>query len=853
LKLFAFRNLTIVFCCFLLFIQNTRPQSVIEKEITDWEFRMVGDSVWKPAKVPGTIIDNFVDLSDISNLLHPYYGDNEKLYQWIGEEDWEFRTNIKVEDDLISMVYFYDISFGCLDLYADVFINGLQYTSNNAFIPFKVKELRGSSFDILLVFHSTQDMVDGFMQQNSLLIPGGERVFARTSQYQFGWDWGPKFVNMGMRKPVKLITHVTPQVTFSASTSLLKFNEKFAEFFIDFNITGPYENFDLTYSISNDGKTIQKSALFLLRNNQGDFTTRNFLIENPKLWWPNSLGKNSGEFYEMDFELRLQGDNNILAKDHLYIPICKIDLVQEKDEYGESFYFKVNGERVFAKGANYIPDDSFNPGKKTGELIQMAKCANMNMLRVWGGGNYPDDDFYIACMKNGIMVWQDFMFACAMYPGDEFLRNVSLEASTQVERLRDFNNIAVWCGNNENEEGWKNWGWQRDLNIHGEDSIKIWKDYDSLFHKIFPEIISSTNEKFGINLDYIFTSPKHGWGRKKSMTEGDSHYWGVWWGLEPIEKYNEKVPRFMSEFGMQGMPDLSTLKKVIPDSAMNFESPKFKNHQKHPTGFKTIDHYLKEYLVIPDSIDDYVYATQILQSYALTTGIEAQRRAMPYCMGSLIWQLNDCWPVTSWSLIDSELKTKIAYTDVTEAYKPTIVSVQEEKDNYSIYIINEDGKLDNVFMQILILDFYGNAKFKRKINIGSPEKTSKVYFKLSKKIVEKFDKASIYLDILLIQRGNSKSLNRLIAVESKEYYFVKLNQLKLPPADIQIKKTESGSYSIKSSTYCPYVFISGENDEPDWYVGTVGPRNSGATDGKWIEKVISDPSRIKCLNTLLKK
>jgi len=835
---------------FIFFIPQFIFSQIIEKEITDWEFRMVGDSLWKKATVPGTIIDNFVDLSNISNPLHPYYGDNEKLYQWIGEKDWEYRTQVNLHELTKDKNYTYDIEFESLDLFAEVNINGNKYKSNNAFLPLVAPNYTDSVLNINIIFYSTQNKVLVSQKNDTLKIPGGERVYARTPQYQFGWDWGPKFVNMGIRKPVTLKMFKKNDINISIQNlkqTAKKNNEVIVEF--DTEIITKYPTVNICFTKYENGRLILSDTSSTdIINGHSKINSKYYKI---KLWWPNGSGKLSNN-YEFDIKVTLPGDTTVIAHEHFYYAACDIKLIQEKDKLGESFYFTVNGEKVFAKGANYIPDDSFDPGKNTKQLVQLAAGANMNMLRVWGGGTYPDKEFYIECMKNGIMVWQDFMFACSMNPGNQdFLNSVADEAGYQVERLKEFNNIAVWCGNNENEEGWRNWGWQKDLNIHGEDSAKMWFDYDVIFNKILPETIGTANQLYGTHFNYISTSPKHGWGRNESMTEGDSHYWGVWWGLEPIEKYNEKVPRFMSEFGMQGMPDLETLKKVIPDSAMNFDSPLFKNHQKHPTGFQTLNHYLKEYLVIPDNMEDYAYATQVLQAYALTTAIEAQRRAMPYCMGSLIWQLNDCWPVTSWSLVDSELKRKIAYKEVSKAFYNSIVSIKEENEIYNVYLINDNNLDANLIeMNLSIKDFYGKELYsKRAIRIVK-KNTSGIIYTINKKSLEQIDLTTVYLtcDIYMKHRANSMSIT-----PTYYFHFVKPNELKLPKSEFKIIQ-ENGMYQIETNVYCPYFLLPEHGEYPVEYWWNLEPGKYHLFNNlKYINSLKDHLNEIKCLNNLLNK
>jgi beta-mannosidase len=302
---------------------------------------------------------------------------------------------------------------------------------------------------------------------------------------------------------------------------------------------------------------------------------------------------------------------------------------------------------------------------------------------------YADDAFYTACDQSGILVWQDFMFACAMYPGDEaFASNVKQEVSDNVNRLKNHACIALWCGNNESDEGWKNWGWQEQYKYSEKDSAKIWKDYVHLFQEVIPETLESTAP----GSIYISSSPQIGWGHKESLQHGDSHYWGVWWGMEPFENYNSKVGRFMSEYGFQGMPDLSAFKKFAPENEWNLQSEISKAHQKHPTGYATIQTYMERDYKVPKSFENYVYVSQLLQARGMKTAIEAHRRAKPYCMGTLYWQLNDCWPVTSWSSMDYYGDWKAAHYQAKRSYEDVIISFEEKNDSVYVYLINDRQK-----------------------------------------------------------------------------------------------------------------------------------------------------------------
>ncbi len=352
----------------------------------------------------------------------------------------------------------------------------------------------------------------------------------------------------------------------------------------------------------------------------------------------------------------------------------KIELVQEPDSIGKTFYFKIDGKPVYLKGANFIPSEMFLPRLKKEDyrkIILAAKDANMNMLRIWGGGIYEDDAFYDLCDEYGIMVWQDFMFAGGMVPGDKhFFNNVKEEIKYQIKRLRHHPCIVLWCGNNEVDEAWNNWGWQNQFKIHGKDSVKIWNDYKRLFQ----DSIAAWVQLYDGTRPYTSTSPLNGWGRANSITEGDSHYWGVWWGLQDIEVFENKTGRFVSEYGMQAMPNYNTTLSVTYPADRYLFSDVLKAHQKHPTGFQNIQSYLHRYfldssLVKKLTLENYTYLTQCFQYYCLKNIIAIHRSKYPVNMGTLLWQLNDCWPVCSWSITDYSRQPKAAWYAVKNAYR----------------------------------------------------------------------------------------------------------------------------------------------------------------------------------------
>ena len=358
------------------------------------------------------------------------------------------------------------------------------------------------------------------------------------------------------------------------------------------------------------------------------------------------------------------------------------DLVQQKDSIGQSFYFEKDGKPIYIKGTNWIPANIFLPSvthEDYRKLLMRAKDAHMNMLRVWGGGVYEDDYFYDLCDSLGIMVWQDFMFAGGMYPADDaFMKNIKEEVQYQIGRLRNHPCLVLWCGNNEIDEAWHNWGWQDQFNIHGADSVKLWHDYQKLFEDSLPAWVN----EFDGRRPYIPSSPKYGWGNEKSFTEGDSHYWGLWWGLEPWEALETHTGRFVSEYGMQSMPNYETAKTYVPANDLRFSSPAVQWHQKANDGFSKLNFYLDKYFIDSAklktlSLEEYTYLTQCLQYYILKNSIGVQRSKEPRNMGTLLWQLNDCWPATSWSITDYSREPKAGWYAVKEAYRDDIKPVKD--------------------------------------------------------------------------------------------------------------------------------------------------------------------------------
>ena len=772
----------------------------------NWQFKKSGSNPYYPAVVPGTV---HTDLLNNKLIKEPFYSDNEKSLQWIENEDWEYLGKFTCDNIILKNKHI-ELSFEGLDTYAKVFLNGQQILEcNNMFRSWHIdvkQYLKAGENTLQINFESAVKKGKAEAAKLPYTLPGDEKIFTRKAQYQYGWDWGPRFVTCGIYKPLKL-TYWNDVTVLSINPIIKNITDSIADIaFVvetksDTTISGRL-NIN-TYRGEVNSAKLQYNNNYPLKLEKGiNIDTFNYSIRNPKLWNSNGLGE--AQLYGYDVNLKYNG---IAINHYGTLGLRTLELVQEKDSLGKSFYFKLNGKPVFMKGANYIPQDNFvsrTTKLDYKKIIQMAKEANMNMLRVWGGGVYPNDEFYKECDRKGILVWQDFMFACAMYPGDSaFVENVKQEITEQVKRLSTHPSIALWCGNNEVDEGWYNWGWQKQYKYSKKDSTKIWNDYQNLFHQVIPNIVNKyypPQEGAGGGI-YWPSSPSIGWGHRESLQQGDSHYWGVWWGNEPFETYSKKVGRFMSEYGFQGMPDVNTFKLFCDTNELNLNSKSVKAHQKHPKGYETIQTYMERDYKIPKDFRQYAYVSQLLQRDGMKIAIENHHRAKPYCMGTLYWQLNDCWPVTSWSSIDYTYKPKALYYETKKLFNDITISIKEEKNDYQIFIVSDKQTDVKGTLNVSIKNMKGHILYTNTSDVTVLANESKVYFKINKNDMELFTKNEIYLSCDFID-SKGKSLTKHISCFAKP----KALQLQAPEVSIQFSK-EKKCLLISSKTFVKDLYL----------------------------------------------
>lgn len=737
IKFILFLSLIIMMSC-----QQNDPlsENMIQLKIDEnWQLKETGSSEWLPATVPGTV---HTDLLSNGIIEDPYYRTNEKDLQWIDKNDWEYRSTFLVEDELLRKKEI-RLLFEGLDTYATVFLNGVEVLeADNMFRSWEIscKEyLKVGENEIHIILHSPINIGLEKLQINGYPLPAsndqsengelGDKkvsIFTRKAGYHFGWDWGPRLVTSGIWRPIRLVAFDYAKIeNIHILQNKLTDNKALMDVSLELE-SETDNNFDISLYVNGKKRANKKQAVFEGKNQ----LSLAFEIDNPKLWWPNGMGDQ--QLYDIEVRIEKNGETSVDSK-QLKIGIRTVELVQDQDTDGRSFYFKINGQPVFAKGANYIPNDVFLPRFSENDyerIIKDAADANMNMLRVWGGGIYENDIFYNLCDKYGIMVWQDFMYACSMYPGDdEFLNNARIEAEENIIRLRNHPSLVLWCGNNEIEVAWgeyeegRGWGWKE--RYSDEERQDIWHDYDTLFHHILPEAVQLYNPQ----ITYWHSSPSAGMGKLAGHenTSGDMHYWGVWHGQHPFNDFRKYRARFMSEYGFQSFPELNTVKTYALPEEWDIESDVMAAHQRSGIGNLRIKQYMEDDYIIPEDFETFLYTSQLLQAEAIKMAIESHRADMPYCMGTLYWQLNDCWPVASWSGIDYQGRWKAMHYFVKKAYQETIIASFQDESKIELWAVSDHPKNQETHIKMQLIDFDGNLLWEELASFELHATSSKMF------------------------------------------------------------------------------------------------------------------------------
>lgn len=773
----------------LLFLPLVLAKAQSTQIHSGWQFREVGKTDWYNATVPGCV---HTDLLANKIIDDPFYRDNEKKQQWIDKKDWEYRTTFKVTAQTLAHENV-ELVFAGLDTYASVYLNEqLVLKADNMFRTWRVNvkpTLKTGENTLRIVFRSPVNEILPVMAKLNYQLPApndqGEKTspYTRKAPYQYGWDWGPRFVTSGIWRPVSLESWDHARVS-DLQVIVKKISPELAELTANVEVeasaagTATIELGNLTNKVVAGKQQIKLEP----GTNRVIF---NFTVSKPKLWWPNGLG--AQPLY--NFRARSLVNGQVTGERLTRTGLRTLELRQQRDEAGQSFTFVINGIPVFAKGGNWIPADSF-PTRITKDkyrfLLQSVRDSNMNMLRVWGGGIYEADDFYELCDEMGILVWQDFMFACSMYPAtQEFLDNVRAEAIDNVKRLRNHPSIVLWAGNNEVETAWRNWGWRQNL------PASLWDDYQKIFHGVLQEVTA----QFDPSRTYWPSSPHGGLDDDpESLRSGDVHFWQVWHAAQPFSDYEKQNPRFMSEYGFQSFPNIETVKSYTVASDRDIESPIMLAHQRHPRGNQLVREYMLRDYAQPKDFESFLYVSQVLQAEGIRTGAEHLRRIMPHNMGSLYWQINDCWPVASWSSIDYYGRWKALQYYARRFYNDLLISPSVQNGNLKLFVVSDRPQAVRGKIRVTLMNFDGATlkSFVRDVDVAPL--TSRSYVDLGvAELLEGADAKNtiVYCELLV----NDKTIS------SHDYFFAPFKELKFskPTITSDVARTRNG-FSIKLSS-----------------------------------------------------
>ena len=746
-----------------------------------WEFRQTAPAdgstptAWHPAQVPG---DVHLDLVRNQLIPDPFYRDNEAKLQWIEKADWEYRTTLTVSPELLERRHL-ELVFDGLDAYGTVSLNGQQVlTADNMFRTWRVDAkpgLKAGANTLVIDFPSPLAIAARIAAGDPwrAKIGTAEKTYVRKAAYEYGWDWGPRFVTSGIWRPARLEAwddariadlHVRQRdVTAAAAhvdvvVEVLAAADGPAEVALQIERAGQSENLIRPVKLHTGVNQIDLPA---------EFT-------HPALWWPAGAGDQP--LYTFTARLKIGGD--IVDSRSVRTGLRSIELRRQPDRWGRSFEFVVNGVPIFAKGADVIPFDSF-PGRVTEadyrRVLEGARDANMNMIRHWGGGYYETDEFYDLCDELGIMVWQDCMFGNDWQPGAyDFKLNVAREIGDQVRRLRDHPSIVLWCGNNETEAAFT-WA-VHSRTIAPEAQIQMWKDYLTLFYGVIGQKVRELDPE----VPYWSSSPTSDFEEQTdAYRTGDAHDWSVWHGRVPFADYEKHHYRFVSEYGFQSFPEMRTVEAfTAPEDRTGILTPVMLAHQKNQQGNSIIHDYLRQYYQEPKDFASFLYVSQVLQAEGIKVGAEHWRRSRPETMGSLFWQLNDCWPVASWSSIDYFGRWKALQYYARRFYAPVLVSPHVEDGALAVYIVSDRREPVEGTLRVRVMSFDGATLDEATAGVAIPAGSSQVYLRrpLAELQAKGIDFTQVFVAADLMAGGDTLSTNLI--------YLAPTHDIHLPAAAI---------------------------------------------------------------------
>jgi len=759
-----------------------------------WTVQKQGDKTALSARVPG---DVYLDLLRAKRIPDPFYRDNERQLQWIGESNWFYSRTFRVPAEFLRHER---ILLRCegLDTLATISLNGRKLaTADNMFRTWEWDAkplLKAGSNQIRILFKSTIPYIRGKERQRSLPSwTASKQAWVRKEQCNYGWDWGIKAITCGVWRSIKLVAFNTARIE-----DVLIRQDHIPRHGVRLNIDLGIDrvnkaSLSAAIRVSIGKKTVADVHASLLKQKH----CLELYVKKPELWWPNNMG--AQPLYTVEVEL-LDENGHILDSVTKRIGLRTLRLDRHKDKWGESFQFVVNGIPFFAKGANWIPGDGIlarMTQERYRNLLADAARANMNMLRVWGGGIYEDDAFYNACDEMGICVWQDFMFACSTYPAFDkaFMENVRAEAEDNIRRLRHHPSIALWCGNNELEQGLVDSRWT--------DKAMSWPDYKRLFDQLLPSIVSQLDPQ----RDYWPGSPHRPVGNRSDFNDpgsGDAHLWSVWHGKQPFEWYRTCQHRFISEFGFQSFPEPKTVQCYTTPRDRNITSRIMEHHQRSGIGNSTIMTYMLDWFLLPEGFDNTLWCSQVLQGMAIQYACEHWRRSMPRCMGTLYWQLNDTWPVASWSSIDYYGRWKALHYMARRFFAPVLISGLErlDKGTVEVYVTSDLLKPQQGILRWQVMDLSGKHLRADNIDIQTPVTGSrKIETFRMMDLLEKHGANNLIVWLELAVKGHPKQENVVFFARPKH-----LNLSCSPGISIDVQRNENGTFNLTLRAKAPALW-----------------------------------------------
>lgn len=757
-----------------------------------WLMRQSTDVEWIQAQVPGSV---YADLLTAGKIEDPFYRDNEISIKELSHNDYEYTREFQASGELLQS----DLVVLCcqgLDTLADISINNQPVaTTDNMH--------RQYEFDIKHLLTEGNNSIDiGFKSPTKFIADKhGTRplwnadvalagmAHIRKAHYMFGWDWGPTLPNMGIWRDISIKGYQIARLTDVYVTQ----NHGEGKVTLDVRVRKEqWQNSDIDIDV----KLVSPTGVESKQQIQAaeDEAHLFFTIDQPEIWWPNGFGEHP--LYQVITTLLHEGQQ-LDQKSHT-IGLRTMAVRQNKDEWGKEFAFEVNGIAIFSMGADYIPEDSIlsrNNPEKTEKLIADCVAANFNSIRVWGGGIYPDDYFFDLCDEYGLIVWLDFMFACAVYEMTEpFAENIRREVEDNAKRIRHHASLGLWCGNNEMEWGWMEWGLPPDE--------KLKKDYLIQFEELIPEVLQETDP----NTFYWPASPSSGGGFDKPNDEnfGDFHDWMVWHGRQPFTYFRSHYYRFLSEFGLQSFPSLKTIESFTLPEDRNIFSRVMEHHQKNGTGNQTILYYIAETFKYPKSLDALSYASQLVQAEGMKCAVEHMRRHRGRCMGSIYWQLNDCWPVASWSGIDSFGRWKALHYFARRFYQPVLLSACETGSSATLHLSNETLESVTGILTWRLRDKQSVTLQEGNKEVSIPALSAAQYEALEFKELETdpVKQRSVYLEVSFLVDGTVISADAVLFSKPKTFEFID------PGISSQVEKAGNGfNISLTSQAFAKYVEI----------------------------------------------